>query len=53
LKNGKTGGSRRKFANDKKQIIAFHKPHPGNIVKRYVIDQVIAVLKENEHLKDE
>jgi hypothetical protein len=22
-------------------------------VKRYVIDQVIAVLKENEHLKDE
>jgi len=53
LKKGKTGGSRRKFANEGKQIINLHKPHPGNIVKRYMIDQVIAVLKENGNINDE
>jgi hypothetical protein len=50
---GKTGGSRRKFVDGKKNIIALHKPHPGNIVKRYAIDQVIAHLKEKGHITDE
>ncbi len=53
LKKGKTGGSRRKFADEGKRMINLHKPHPGNILKRYMIDQVIAVLKENGNLKDE
>ncbi len=53
LKKGKTGGYRRKFANEDKRIINLHKPHPGNIVKRYMIDQVIEVLKENGNIKDE
>jgi hypothetical protein len=37
IRTGKTGGSRRKFANSKKNIISLHKPHPGNIVKVYAI----------------
>lgn len=53
LGKGKTGGSRRKFADDTKQIINLHKPHPGNILKRYQIDQVIASLNERGKIKDE
>lgn len=53
LKKGKTGGSRRKFADDKKNIIILHKPHPGNIVKEYAIRQVIDHLKEKRYLQDE
>jgi len=53
IKGGKTGGSRRKFADEKKQIIALHKPHPSNIVKEYAIRDVIAYLKAIEHIKDE
>jgi predicted RNA binding protein YcfA (HicA-like mRNA interferase family) len=41
---GKTGGSRRKFVNEKKEVISLHKPHPGNIVKQYVIRDVIEKL---------
>ena len=44
-KKGKTGGSRVKFANPNKDIINVHKPHPGNIVKQYVIKQIIDKLK--------
>jgi hypothetical protein len=53
LKKGKSGGSRRKFADDKKHIISLHKPHPGNIVKRYQIKDVIEALREREKIKDE
>jgi predicted RNA binding protein YcfA (HicA-like mRNA interferase family) len=44
-KKGKTGGSRVKFANDDKDIINLHKPHPGNIVKPYLIKQIKEKLK--------
>lgn len=38
----KNDGSRRKFFNKKSgAIIILHKPHPGNIVKRVYIGQVI------------
>jgi len=50
---GKTGGSRRKFVDVHKNIIALHKPHPSNIVKQYAIREVITHLKEKDHLKDE
>jgi hypothetical protein len=53
LKKGKTGGSRRKFADEKKNVIILHKPHPGNIVKEYAIKQVITQLKEKGYIKDE
>ncbi|MEK7376441.1 MAG: type II toxin-antitoxin system HicA family toxin [Candidatus Margulisiibacteriota bacterium] len=39
-------GSRKKFANEKKDIIHLHRPHPGKILKRYMIDIVIEHLKE-------
>lgn len=43
---GKTSGSRQKFINEKKEILSLHKPHPGNIVKKYVIEQILESLKE-------
>lgn len=45
-KKGKTGGSRRKFINKKKNndVIIAHKPHPQNVVKRYIIEQAIEKL---------
>ena len=43
---GKTSGSRVKFVNDKKEIISLHKPHPNNIVKRYVIKLAIEKLEK-------
>jgi hypothetical protein len=53
VKKGKTGGSRRKFADNNKNIISLHKPHPSNIVKEYAIKDIIAFLKEKKHIKDE
>jgi hypothetical protein len=47
---GKTGGSRRRFINDKGIIIALHKPHPQNILKRYQIEQITKILQEEELL---
>lgn len=49
-KKGKTGGSRVKFANDNKDIINLHKPHNPEIVKKYVIRQVITVLEERNEI---
>lgn len=43
---GATGGSRRRFVHPSAPLIALHKPHPGNIVKMYVIDDVLRVLTE-------
>ncbi len=51
LKKGKTGGSRRKFADAQKHIISLHKPHPGNILKRYQIEDIVASLKEKGYIK--
>lgn len=44
--SGKTGGSRRRFVHPTAPTIALHKPHPGNIVKMYVIEDVLQVLTE-------
>jgi hypothetical protein len=52
LKKGKTGGSRRKFADEQKRVIILHKPHPGNIVKEYAIRQVIEYLIDNGYIKN-
>ena len=43
-KAGRTGGSRRRFVHPTAPVIALHKPHPGSIVKMYVIDDVLRVL---------
>ena len=34
------------LSNATAPTIALHKPHPGNIVKMYVIDDVLRVLTE-------
>ncbi len=52
-KKGKTGGSRRKFGNADKHIISLHKPHPGNILKRYQLQQVVEALREKGYLNNE
>lgn len=43
---GRTSGSRVIFKNGDKRPIMLHKPHPGNIVKRYAMQQVYDELKE-------
>ena len=43
---GRTSGSRVIFKNSDKRPIMLHKPHPGNIVKRYAMQQVYDELKE-------
>ncbi|MEM1001257.1 MAG: type II toxin-antitoxin system HicA family toxin [Bacteroidota bacterium] len=49
-KKGKTGGSRVKFANSENNVLNLHKPHPGNIVKVYMIKQIIVKLETWEIL---
>ncbi|ELB2927339.1 type II toxin-antitoxin system HicA family toxin [Vibrio alginolyticus] len=43
----KGNGSRRKFIHSgSKQVISLHEPHPQNIIKMYVIEDVISKLTE-------
>jgi hypothetical protein len=53
IKNGKTGGSRRKFVDAGNHIISLHKPHPGNILKHYQLKEVVTSLKEKGTIKDD
>ncbi len=46
VSTGKTGGSRRRFVHATAPVITLHKPHPGNIVKMYVIDDLLRLLTE-------
>lgn len=46
---GKTSGSRLIFKGEGLKPIMLHKPHPGNIIKEYVMKQVYGYLK-NEGL---
>lgn len=48
VSTGRTGGSRRRFVHDTAPVLALHKPHPGNIVKLYVIDEVSQLLRDEE-----
>lgn len=44
---GKTSGSRVKFYRESDQkIIMFHKPHPGDIMDRGAVDDIVKKLKE-------
>lgn len=43
-------GSRRKFIHVNSQVIILHEPHPQKILKRYQIEQVYAVLVEENLL---
>lgn len=46
-KTGKTSGSRTLFLNQDGITIRTHKPHPANIVKVYVIDEISDLLERN------
>ena len=45
---GKTGGSRIRFVHDIYPPIIMHKPHPKPILKRYQLDAIIDLLKEEK-----
>ena len=47
---GKTSGSRVIFKGPGKRPIMLHKPHPGNIIKGYVLKQVYEYLKNDKML---
>lgn len=48
---GKTSGSRVTFYRESDQsVIKLHKPHPGKIVKQYMIRDIIAILEERGDL---
>ena len=52
IQKGKTAGSRVSFYNQAhNKKIEFHKPHPSNIIKKYVLKNVIEILKEMEVLQ--
>lgn len=46
VKTGNTGGSRRRFINSSNVVMTLHEPHPGNILKRYQIEQIIEILSQ-------
>jgi len=52
---GKTSGSRVRFINPQfpGYPVLFHKPHPENVIKMYVLKNVLTVLFECELLKNE
>ena len=52
-RGGKTSGSAVKYKNLKSGTrIYLHKPHPGNIVKRYILVDVIDELKKEGFLNE-
>jgi predicted RNA binding protein YcfA (HicA-like mRNA interferase family) len=48
--SGKTSGSRRSFIHPTAPTISLHQPHPGNILKRYQLEQVYELLLEEDLL---
>ncbi len=44
-KAGKTGGSRKRFVHPAAGAVTLHKPHPRNILKMYVVNDIINILK--------
>jgi hypothetical protein len=42
------GTSARKFVDGNNHIISLHKPHPGNICKKYVLEIIISAIKDQE-----
>ena len=49
---GRTSGSRMAFVNNEtKHIIRLHKPHPGNTLKKYQVEQLIDELSKQGVIK--
>ena len=49
---GKTSGSRTVFVKDNDEI-EVHKPHPSNMIKGYVMKNVLKFLIDKDLIKDE
>lgn len=49
LENRNAEGSRVIFSKDDRRF-RMHKPHPQNIIKSYMVKEIIAYLKEKEDL---
>lgn len=48
---GKTSGSAIRFIDKDGNIIRYHKPPPSNVLKRYVLEKVIQVLREGGYIQ--
>jgi hypothetical protein len=48
MKNAKRGSGRRFYNPETKQVAKWHEPHPSNEVKKYVVDEAIALIKEQK-----
>ncbi len=46
MKPGKSGGSRKRFIHESAQVISLHEPHPQNTLKRYVVNEILEILKK-------
>jgi len=46
VKQGKTGGSRRRFVHTMAPPIILHKPHPDNVLKMYIINDILDILEQ-------
>ena len=44
VKSGKTGGSRRRFIHPTAPPIVLHKPHPQNVLKTYIVRDILDLL---------
>lgn len=47
---GKTSGSKVMFIDKQNRKILLHKPHPGNIIKRYALKDVLNKLLRNGNI---
>lgn len=47
---GKTSGSKVMFIDDNNRKILLHKPHPGSIIKRYALREVLVKLQRNKNI---
>jgi hypothetical protein len=47
---GKTGGSRARFIHPHSPPIMLHKPHPRPILKRYQLENIIDLLRQEKLL---
>ena len=47
LKQSNTGSGVKFVKNDSNEVINFHRPHPRNHLKRYVLEQVIFKLRKD------
>lgn len=50
ISGGKTGGSRARFIHPAHPPIILHKPHPKPILKRYQLEEIINLLKQEKLL---